>query len=1091
MKKQDNQNLSLPLFSDNADKSRALLAPWPDGQRFPVNEEGHTVAQTVESDLRDSKQPLLVTGYASLDRLIDFAASCDQTTSVRLLLGSEPFDSQRDSFELGSHSFSREIEHYWLQRGISLMLSAKLAICIERLKDGRLHARYLAGNKRLHAKIYLADEAVTIGSSNFTRPGFQSQHEANARFVRSKEPARYQQAQIIAENFWQLGRDYNQQLLALLERLLQFVSWPEALARACAELLEGDWARDYLERDNLNDIEKLWPSQRKGIAQALYILDNHGSVLIADATGAGKTRMGANLIGAVRDHNVRANRLRQGMPVMICPPTVKESWEREATQSSTPLRVHSHGELSHSRSRAHDHTIDSLRRSQILCVDEGHNFLNMGSARTQQILRNMADHVLLFTATPINKSASDLLRIANMLGADNLDDKTVETFRQMLGAKKLSRALADKEIEILRTAIRKFTVRRTKNQLNQMVDMEPEKYRDHTGRTCRYPIHKARLYQLDEPLTDREIASQIRDLTGQLYAVSYFVKPIEMPVILRQQGVSEERFLQGRLNSAKKIASYVIMSSLRSSRISLAEHIQGTRKAATDFGLKHFTKQNMSTGAAEKLLELQGKVPVNKLSIALPDWLTEPKAHKAAVANDWKIYKKIYALLREMSDTRERQKADHLLNLINKHHLLLAFDSRPITLAYLAKLIQTPGSSTRVLVATGESQDKKKQIMEAFKHGSTEKNLIGLCSDSLAEGVNLQQASVMVHLDMPSVVRIAEQRVGRVDRMDSPHDQIAVWWPDDAAEFAISSDERFVERYETVENLLGSNMSLPEGMSSNKTEPVKYTTMLQEFERQMAVDEWDGITDAFMMVRAMIEGDSSLITNETYHHYRQIKTKVLSRVSLVKAQSPWAFFCLSAGTFATPRWLMLPGLSSMPLHDLDDISMALRERLSDVPKETLPMDTRSISILEHFIRQLPKVERSLLPRRKQRALEQLEKLLEAYIKKVSAERNQERLDNYQELYSALSRPLPDYQPNWDEIASRWLDLIRPIWYQKLHSSRIKLLMLKDLQKDLLGREETLGPMLIDAFSTFPRQKKIDERIMACIIGVSVEANQNV
>src|SRR5437667_351043 len=53
--------------------------------------------------------------------------------------------------------------------------------------------------------------------------------------------------------------------------------------------------------------------------------------------------------------------------------------------------------------------------------------------------------------------------------------------------------------------------------------------------------------------------------------------------------------------------------------------------------------------------------------------------------------------------------------------------------------------------------------------GSTASGVVALCSESMAEGYNLQRASAVVHLDMPSVVRTAEQRVGRVDRLDSPH----------------------------------------------------------------------------------------------------------------------------------------------------------------------------------------------------------------------------------------------------------------------------------------------------------------------------------
>ena len=81
----------------------------------------------------------------------------------------------------------------------------------------------------------------------------------------------------------------------------------------------------------------------------------------------------------------------------------------------------------------YEYLYSALRRAQVLCVDEGHNFLNVKSNRTKEILRNMADHVLLFTATPINRSVVDLLRIVDMLGADNLADDTLNMFKKLLG----------------------------------------------------------------------------------------------------------------------------------------------------------------------------------------------------------------------------------------------------------------------------------------------------------------------------------------------------------------------------------------------------------------------------------------------------------------------------------------------------------------------------------------------------------------------------------------------------------------------------------------------------------------------------------
>jgi hypothetical protein len=318
--------------------------------------------------------------------------------------------------------------------------------------------------------------------------------------------------------------------------------------------------------------------------------------------------------------------------------------------------------------------------------------------------------------------------------------------------------------------------------------------------------------------------------------------------------------------------------------------------------------------------------------------------------------------------------------------------------------------------------------------------------------------------------------------MDSPHKEIEVWWPDDAEEFSISSDERFIERYETVENLLGSNMPLPEKMMERHAHPVMAMDMLKEYEQQEDMEEWDGITDAFKPVRKMVEGGEALIPEELYENYRHVKAKVLSRVSLVRSKAPWAFFCLSAGSFETPRWLMLPRLSARPLHDLEDITRELRQRLGD-EIDDVEMDETASDYLQRFIKQLSQAERSLLPRRKQRALDEMEYVLRKYAESAGKAGNQDRVDAYTDLLHAFTQPLPEYQPNWDEVASRWLDLIRPIWHEKLQSAKVKLLVLKDIRKDLISNENTLGVKIIKEFDEFPRQQKIDERIMACIIGV--------
>lgn len=114
----------------------------------------------------------------------------------------------------------------------------------------------------------------------------------------------------------------------------------------------------------------------------------------------------------------------------------------------------------------------------------------------------------------------------------------------------------------------------------------------------------------------------------------------------------------------------------------------------------------------------------------------------------------------------------------------------------------------------------------------------------------------------------------------------ALDWPDDAPEFQLSSDERFLERYEAVEDLLGSNLPLPEHLSDTSSKPVPTQTLIEEYEREAGDMRWDGIQDAFTPVRAIVAGDQALVEPATYEQLHDVTARVLSRVSLVRARSP-------------------------------------------------------------------------------------------------------------------------------------------------------------------------------------------------------------
>src|SRR5690606_17051419 len=136
---------------------------------------------------------------------------------------------------------------------------------IERIRAGRVRFRALDG---LHAKMYVGDHHVVLGSSNFSRSGLYEQREANVRFAgEGPEANRYADACSVAENYWREARPLDAEIVALLERLLQAVTWEEALARAVSELLDGEWIRRYPRLFRTAGDRPLWPSQVQAVAQ--------------------------------------------------------------------------------------------------------------------------------------------------------------------------------------------------------------------------------------------------------------------------------------------------------------------------------------------------------------------------------------------------------------------------------------------------------------------------------------------------------------------------------------------------------------------------------------------------------------------------------------------------------------------------------------------------------------------------------------------------------------------------------------------------------------------------------------------------------
>lgn len=1048
---------------------------WPPHARFPLNLKDYQrkIKSLVEEDLRASTTYWILTGFTSLANLVDFFGTNDYAhlEKVNIVLGFEPQLRKRKKYP--RVKLPHEIREYWLREELSILYGSSVMNLIQKIREGQVEFRFIDG---LHAKIYVGDTHAMLGSANFSKNGLEIQQEANIRVARQGngkgETQQYEDIASIARNYFDDATPYPE-IVGLLRQLIRQVSWQEALARAIAEVLEADWLEDYGRLFERLSVAKLWPSQRMGVARAMHVLQRMNNVLISDPTGSGKTKtccvVQMMLIHWLWEHG----RQHRANSLVVSPPQVVGNWRKEFQDLQFLNHSQlSHGILSHGRKSLKKAAEKDLTIANIVTLDEAHNYLNPTSGRSEAIGRTRADHMILSTATPINKRAHDLLRMIELLDIDNLSDEQLKKYIEL--RQKRNYKLLPADLEMLQAFVSQFLVRRTKKELSRLIDTNPEAYVNRLGNRCNFPEQRCRTYKVHATEQDRLTAKKIQKQLDKLKGI-LFLRTIGRP----PDGMTEEHYAKLRLRAAKALAGYMIRASLRSSHVALVEHLAGSKAVEEYFGLESGKRDSGSI--IEKVEQHSKTPPVVRIEHnLLPDWLTKEESYRIACKEEVQTLGTILELAKKLSGSRERAKAKQLLATMQTNDLAIAFDSTVITLHYLRKLLKEEKYSGTTYLVTGGNQAEQERLLEDFSLESTKKGIIALCSDAMSEGVNLQKASAVTLLDMPSVLRIAEQRIGRLDRLDSPHKSIDVWWPDDEDEFTLKGDQRLVEISEMADHLIGSNLELPKELidkhsfaDKSSQEAIKYYEANQGTE-----NPWQGFQDAFLPIQQLKEGDDPLIDEELYKEFIGVKATIKTRVSFVRAQHNWAFFSLRGGKSQSPQWVFIGGDDNKVSTDFPEICGLLRKHLHEVNEAVWNQDQ-----LDHFVKRLRKSEIDLLPHKRKRAITVARTLLEQKLKKVRSADERRLIKDAQSLLTedTVDGHIVDYY----QLSQLWLDVLQPELDRRrdANTKRSSVISLQDLaspRNPCPVSTEQLEFILEHC----PYTESIDQKIAACIIGTA-------
>ncbi|MEM8937884.1 MAG: SNF2-related protein [Bacteroidota bacterium] len=1067
------------LSFDFSTEYQQLLHKWPPNEEFPLNiKDYQTVEEIILEDLKHSRFFTIITGFTSLSYLIDTFGSSDypELKTTRIVLGFEPNRRGRKKYE--TKSLDKEIKDYWLNQQLSILQGGSIINLIEKIKNGKIVFKF---KNRLHAKIYISDRFGILGSSNFSNNGLKIQTETNIRIGKNIDENKYNHIKLIADNFFSQATDYDK-IIELLKALIQKVTWQEALARAIAEVIEGGWLNQYKELFHKLEKTNLWSTQWSGLTQAMSILQENSNVLIADPTGSGKTKLCSAVILCLKHWLWESGRHFKDNSVIVCPPLVMKKWGREfrelANNSNQQISM---GILSTNDTLNKKEAIEDLKISNILAIDEAHNYLNTSTKRSIALRSNNADFKILITATPINKRVDDLLKLVELLDLDNLDDKSFVAYQELVGKPHLQQ---EANLEVLKKFISKFTVRRTKKQINKLIDKSPDEYVNKLGISCRFPKQIPNYYDTKETSQDKQIVQSISDLANDLKGITYLTS-LKSPSYEFFDLEKTQEYVNRRFIAAQALSKYRIRACLRSSSVALYEHIYGTRKAEKEFGFKSQKNKNKARITALESIVIKGNSPTISKTFeecTIPDWYTNKSKFINTCEKEIKIYEQIARLTLQLSNKRELGKIDLLFKLAKKHEKIVAFDSTVITLSYFEYLFRQKHPNQNILVATGSNKRDSEKVLEKFELSSDDRsNTIALCSDKMAEGVDLQKASVTVLLDMPSVLRVVEQRLGRIDRMDSMHKNIETYWPNDSEIYSLKGDRRLIEINDFVENTIGSNIEIPEELNYRhfqKTDSIQ--EMVSELKEYSEKDKtWEGIHDSFQPIIGLKEGENALITEKEYESIKTSKATIKTRVSFLESKSNWCFFALRGNEIKSPRWFFIELYKGEKIYtEFPEICDKLRENIVDVSESKEWNDI----YLKKYIGILKTKEIELLPPKKRRALHVAKVLLEKKIRGRKDDENKKRVMRKLLRFYNTSIESVDYE----SLAELWIDVLQPKLEERRDRNRIKRKVF-NLNSLTLGTAPSFVEFSFDELTNVldkcPTSENINTKIASCIIGV--------
>jgi superfamily II DNA or RNA helicase len=484
--------------------------------------------------------------------------------------------------------------------------------------------------------------------------------------------------------------------------------------------------------------------------------------VLADDPGAGKTVMAGLLI---REMTMRADARRV---LIVSPGSLSEQWQDELREKfglDFELFSREKQEQCHSRNyfAEQDHLIarlDQLSRNEeyqqllaqtewdLIVVDEAHkmsanyfgNKVNeTGRFKLGKFLGGITRHYLLMTATPHNGKEEDFQLFMSLLDGDRFYGK----FRE--GAHKVD--ITDMMRRMVKEELLRF-------------DRKPL-FPERCAYTVNYTLSDAEVLLYDQ-VTDyvRNEMNRADRLDGKRKGtVGFALTQLQRRLASSPQAIytslsRRRKKLEARLDELQlKAKADVLRENLGEyvvkRQMDVPENLDDASEELSSAEYEVLADQVVDQAtAAETIPELEAEI------IILRD--LEDQAAKVV---QWRSDRKWEEFSRLLQDDPE------MLTAEGRRRKIIVFTEHRDTLSYLLLRIRdTLGSDQAVVtIHGGTNRDDRRKIQEEFRNNPDV--LVLLATDAAGEGVNLQNANLMVNYDLPWNPNRMEQRFGRIHRI--------------------------------------------------------------------------------------------------------------------------------------------------------------------------------------------------------------------------------------------------------------------------------------------------------------------------------------